>query len=407
MDEPGRLEPARLLTDPARWPVVSTRDGEFVVEGADHVEHTEDGVVFHRLPASAIDKISSEFFRIVESQPSGVRLVMTTRATAIELLVTTTATVFFPDDPVPSFGRVELLIDGASHADVAVSAGRVREMDILTNSSSVRPGDHEAVVRFDGLPAREKTVELWLPHDVEVAVASLRADAPVTAVRRSSTRWLSYGSSITHGVAATTPTGTWAATAARHARISLVNLGFSGNAMLDYFVAEAIRDCPADIISLELGINVINHDGFRARTFVPAVMAFLDIIREGHPETPLWVVSSVLCPIVEDRPGPTMMVGAPGERRTVTEGLPHEVVRGRLSLSLIRDLLQQIVERRGADDPNLHYLDGRELYGEREYASMPMKDDLHPDAEAHRHIGERFAELVLGVDPHPESGSGD
>ena len=156
------------------------------------------------------------------------------------------------------------------------------------------------------------------------------------------------------------------------------------------------RDQSADIITLKIGINIINHDGFRARTFVPAVVSFLDTVREGHPTIAIWVVSSILCPIVEDRPGPTLIVGEPGARVAMTQGLPEEIARGRLSLSLTRDLLKQVVESRSVDDPNLHYLDGRELYGEAENLSMPMRDRLHPDSEAQRHIGLRFAELVLG-----------
>ncbi len=44
--------------------------------------------------------------------------------------------------------------------------------------------------------------------------------------------------------------------------------------------------------------------GVRLRAFAPAVHGFLDTIREGHPTTPLLVVSSVLCPIHEETPGP-------------------------------------------------------------------------------------------------------
>lgn len=40
------------------------------------------------------------------------------------------------------------------------------------------------------------------------------------------------------------------------------------------------------------------------RAFAPAVHGFLDMIREGHPSTPLLVLSPILCPIHEDTPGP-------------------------------------------------------------------------------------------------------
>ena len=51
--------------------------------------------------------------------------------------------------------------------------------------------------------------------------------------------------------------------------------------------------------------------------------------------------------------------------------------------------------QRAAEDPRLHYLDGRDLYGEADHAELPLPDGLHPDAAAHRRIGERFAALAL------------
>jgi SsfX3, N-terminal domain len=39
--------------------------------------------------------------------------------------------------------------------------------------------------------------------------------------------------------------------------VDLVNLGFSGSMMLDPFVARTIRDLPADLLSVEVGINIV------------------------------------------------------------------------------------------------------------------------------------------------------
>jgi hypothetical protein len=63
---------------------------------------------------------------------------------------------------------------------------------------------------------------------------------------------------------------------------------------------------------------------------------------------------------------------------------------------MIRDQLSRIVAERAADDPHLHYLDGRELYGEADAAELPLPDQLHPDAATHLLIGERFAARVFG-----------
>ena len=51
--------------------------------------------------------------------------------------------------------------------------------------------------------------------------------------------------------------------------------------------------------------------------------------------------------------------------------------------------------QRAAEDPNLNYLDGRELYGESDHAELPLPDQLHPDAATHLRIGERFASLAF------------
>ena len=68
----------------------------------------------------------------------------------------------------------------------------------------------------------------------------------------------------------------------------------------------------------------------------------------------------------------------------------------KLTLTIIRDELARITAARAADDPHLHHLDGRELYGDADFAELPLPDQLHPDAATHRRIGERFAEQVFG-----------
>lgn len=52
--------------------------------------------------------------------------------------------------------------------------------------------------------------------------------------------------------------------------------------------------------------------------------------------------------------------------------------------------------QRAPDDPNLHHLDGRDLYGPADAVELPLPDRLHPDAATHRRIGERFAAAVFG-----------
>jgi len=183
--------------------------------------------------------------------------------------------------------------------------------------------------------------------------------------------------------------------------VELINLGLGGSALLDPFTARAMRDTPADLISIKIGINLVNTDLMRLRAFTPAVHGFLDTVREGHPETPLLVVSAILCPIHEDTPGPSGFdFAALGSGRLAFQatGDPAEVAAGKLTLGVIRDELARIVAQRAEQDPALRYLDGRDLYGEADFAELPLPDRLHPDAAAHRRIGERFAELAFNGD---------
>jgi hypothetical protein len=64
---------------------------------------------------------------------------------------------------------------------------------------------------------------------------------------------------------------------------------------------------------------------------------------------------------------------------------------------VIRRDLERIVAQRAEDDPAIHYLDGLELYGEADHATLPLPDALHPDGETHRLIGRRFAAAAFAV----------
>lgn len=161
-----------------------------------------------------------------------------------------------------------------------------------------------------------------------------------------------------------------------------------------------MRDTPADLISVKIGLNLVNMDLMRLRAFTPAVHGFLDTLREGHPTTPLLVVSPILCPIHEDTPGPTapdFSTLSAGRLQFRAAGDPAERAAGKLTLGVIREELARIVEQRASDDPHLHYADGRELYGEADFADLPLPDQLHPDAATHRRMAGRFAELAFGT----------
>ena len=184
---------------------------------------------------------------------------------------------------------------------------------------------------------------------------------------------------------------TWPAVAARAAGVELTSLGLGGQCHLDGMVARTLRDADVDLISLKLGINVLNGDSMRERVFIAAVHSFLDTIRDAKPRTPILVVSPILCPAAEDRPGPTLNDG----RAIYTPDRPESLVLGALTAQRIRVLLTEIVERhRRGGDVDLYYLDGLKLFGHADLGDLP--DGLHPNAAGLRRMGERFADLAFG-----------
>ncbi|AGP60980.1 GDSL-type esterase/lipase family protein [Streptomyces rapamycinicus] len=371
-----------------------------ILRGVLDLERTAHGLLPHRLPAWARAQCADGQLAMAEAQPSGVRLVFRTRATAVELDTLPTKRVYAGIPPRPD-GVYDLLVDGRPTAQSTVAGGNTLAIDMAAGTAETHPGP-AGTLRFADLPDGVKDIEIWLPHNETTELVALRTDAPVEPVPDRGRRvWLHHGSSISHGSDAASPTAIWPALAASLGGVELINLGLGGSALLDPFTARTMRDTPADLLSVKIGINLVNADLMRLRAFGPAVHGFLDTLREGHPTTPLLVVSSILCPIHEDTPGPASFdFGAlsAGKLRFLATGDPAERAAGKLTLGVIRDELSRIVKQRAADDPHLHYLDGRDLYGEADAVELPLPDEIHPDAATHRRIGERFAALAFAAD---------
>lgn len=366
-----------------------------VVHGIATLEATPRGIAPHRLPVWVRQQFPDPQLLAAEAQPSGVRLTFATASSRIELVTHPTRVAY--RGAKRSRGRIDVVVDGVLHTRDELTGGDRLEIDLQTGATSAHSGTaHTTTVT--GLGSNMKRIQMWLPHNEALELVELRTDAPIVADDRSPTLWVHHGSSISHGSNALAPTEIWPVVAAQTARdVELRNLGLGGSALVDPFLARVIRDAPADLISVKLGINVVNYDSMRLRAFVPAIHGFLDTIRDGHPDTPLLLISPIFCGIHENTPGPgsidTDTLGTDDVQFITTE-TPGNTAQGRLTLEVIRDALRSVVEHR-ADDPNLHYLDGLELYGRADADALPLPDGLHPSAAAHSLIGHRFAERAF------------
>jgi len=120
------------------------------LRGALDLEPTALGLLPHRLPEWARAQIPDDQLAMAEAQPSGVRLVFRTRATAVELDVLPTKMAYLGAPPRP-VGVYDLLVDGHLAALASVTAGNVRTTDMSTASVTTPPG-RAGTLRFAGLP---------------------------------------------------------------------------------------------------------------------------------------------------------------------------------------------------------------------------------------------------------------
>jgi len=288
----------------------------------------------------------------------------------------------------PATARFDLVVDGVEAATVpATKGGQIRlEMDgpLVTSEKFIR-GEGEEIT-FTNLKSGMKEIEIWLPAGALVEVRNISADDALLAPTPSTKKkWVHYGSSISQCAETERPLDIWSVHASRLLGLDIRNLGLAGEAHLDGFVARTIAATPADFISLKLGINVVNGDSMRERSFIPAVHNFLDIIREKKPTTPILLISPIICPFHEVNPGPTLI----GDAGLTSMERPQALAAGALNLPKIRAILETIVNERG--DTNLYFMSGLELVNEGDLGMMP--DLLHPNSAGYRLMGERFVAL--------------
>ena len=317
-------------------------DGRLTWQGIVSIRRDVDSVMPWRLPEDRLELYPPEGLQKCGSNPAGVRLSFRSDTELVE------------GDLVPDAEStaVDLYVDGVFQTSAPLGG---------------RSG-----FSFKGLHAGEKLIELWLPQLGTFRLKSLGLSdgATLSPFEDTRPRWITYGSSISHCGAAESPSQTWPAIVAREHGLDLTCLGYGGNCHMDPMIARMIRDTPADYISIKIGINIHSKASLGPRTFRPAVIGFVETVREKHPDTPFAVVSSIVSP-----PKEVALNGA------------------KMSMESMRYEASEAVSALQAHgDKNLHYVDGLRILGPEDAHMLP--DDVHPDAEGYKFMGRRFLDEV-------------
>jgi len=272
--------------------------------------------------------------------PAGVRAAWRTAAPSAGLEIRAETGIY------GSIAPVDVLVDGELHQRCAVQEG-VQRLTI-------------------DLPGRDVEVEIWLPQSGVVAIREVAFDGEAEPLPPAGPRWVTYGSSLSQCTGAYGPSETWPALVAREHGWNCFCLGFAGECHLDPVAARTIRDLPARLISLCLGINIYAGETFSGRTLPGQVEAFVATVREGHPQTPIVVITPLPAPNLERKPN---------------------------ALGLTLDDVRRLVELGARVDPGVEVIDGRNVLTSDEARAL-YADDVHPGPDGYRLIGERLADLL-------------
>lgn len=333
--------------------LVRSNDPRLTWYGAISLQKTTYGIMPWRLPYEHLDFFSQELIGKAR-MPAGVRIAFRSNTTSIGARFKVEIEKSNPKT-TPDEASIDICCDGVLFQTIPLA--------------------EKNRFHLTGLPSKNKLTELWLPQSCSFKLQSLVLEKGATLLpfNDKRPRWITYGSSITQCRTATSPTQTWPAIVAQQRNFNLTCLGYGGQCHLDPMVARMMRDQPADLISLCLGINVYGDSSLNARTFRPAIIGFISILREKHPRTPLVVISPIYSP-------------------------PRETKPNAVGFNLIRmreEVKTAIKIFKSHGDRNIHVINGLDLLGADCGHLLP--DQLHPNPEGYRLMAQNFLKKTAKI----------
>jgi lysophospholipase L1-like esterase len=278
--------------------------------------------------------------------PAGVRLEMVGDATEVEIRYRT-------EHPTTGY------LGGDEGATFSLWRG-----DELVSDVNAEVG--EATVRLPFGIGDDPAV-VHLPERMSPTVLEVTALEGSIEPAPRGPRWLCYGDSIAEGWVVTNPGRAWPAVAGRLQGLDAVNLGYAGSCRGEIASAEELAELDADVITLSQGTNCWTRTPHSAAHFGEKLTSFIEIVRQGHEQTPIVAVSPIIRPDAEDTPnrlGTTLV----DLRRTFEEVVGERIASGDTALSLI---------------------EGGPIVTEDQLA-----DGIHPGDEGHRALAEVIGPAV-------------
>lgn len=234
-----------------------------------------------------------------------------------------------------------------------------------------RPNNMQHIEKYSrelGIEFDPNLVRIILPYECHISIIDIFGEvAPPTKAQTPKTKYLAYGSSITHGGCSAYPMGSYAMRTAQILGVDLINFGFAGSAFLDKAMADYIAQRQDfEIATLEMGINLIWDDAKKEFTsperFKEKVDYFVSKIVESHPDKWIFCIDLFTCGM--DYAG-------------------DEIVKE------FRAVVKNKVE--AMNMPRLKYICGRDLLNDITGLS---RDLIHPTSSGMNEIAENLSQII-------------
>ncbi len=307
---------------------------------------TED-VPYPRANPTDISRLPADVWHAA-SVPVGVRIELVGDAQAVDVAYRTRS------------GNLGYRGDGAGITFSVWRAGRkVCEEEAVLG---------DGLVRLDlGATAPERPAVIYLPEGMQPLVQSLTAVKGEIAPAPSLPRWIAYGDWTTQGWIASGPAQGWAAIAARKSGLNLVNMGYAGAGRGEIVSAEHIAALTAEVVTIAYGESCWSRIPHSVGMVSEGFQGFLDVVRQGHPNMPIVIISPALRPDAEEVPN---QLGA--------------------SLAAIRNAIESVaLDRIVGGDRALSLVPGAGIID-----AGHLADGIHPGDEGHKRIAAAVAKSL-------------
>ena len=306
---------------------------------------------YDRLPAKAEGVVRAEVWALGQDS-AGMLVRFTTDATELRARWTLRKkSLALPHMPATGVSGLDLyvFVEGKWHW---LANGRPEQFPvnekILVTGLEAKPRDYLLYLPlYNGV----QKVEIGVPESFQVSRTKVEKKKPV----------LFYGSSILQGGCAARPGMAYPSIIGRMLNVPTINLGFSGNGKCEPEMASLLAELDPSVFVFDSLPNLTPAEA------VERVEPLLAQFRKAHPKTPIVLVENTI---------------------------PH----GSLVLPTRKDAaqkknatLRQLFSKLNPDDPNLFYVDSRNLLGNDDEGTV---DGVHPTDLGFVRMAEIIAPIV-------------